>query len=325
MGGSTLPTASTAGYTRLRHASGTFVACECLAAWLPVLERLALARGYIKFNLDIIQLTGGNPLSADTHSKGGAFDLWQFDERIVALCREMGAPATWMRPWTNNHHTHGVLSGCIHNAPAYYQVTAQRAGYNGLGVGGRAGKDTHPDPSTYRTWKQGIAWAEAEIAKIAAAKAAAEKAAADLAKQAELERMKEFVMALSSSQQDTIYAAAQRTLGRDPQRYMAYNKELGRWTSVPEGTPGSRPSPSLDSLDGQTLRNDMNTIRNDIASLAAKQAADTAAILAAIGQIACGGGTPIDINAIREAASAGVADALGEGLDFTVSAAPKAA
>jgi len=313
VGGSTLPTASTTGYTRLRHASGTFVACECLAAWLPVLERLALARGYIKFNLDIIQLTGGNPLSADTHSKGGAFDLWQFDKRIVALAREMGAPATWMRPWTNNNHTHGVLSGCIHNAPAYYQVTAQRAGYDGLGVGGRAGKDTHPAPSTYRTWKQGIAWAEAEIKKIEA-----EKAAAALAKQAEIERMQEFIVSLSKSQQDLIYAAAERTLGRDPQRYMAYNKELGRWTSVPKGTPGSRPSPSLDSLDGQTLR-------NDIAGLAAKQAADTAAILAAIGQLALGNGTPIDLNAIREAASAGVADALGNGLDFTVTASRRAA
>lgn len=172
MGGSTLPTASTPGYTSLKHASGTFVTCVCLAKWLLVLERLALARGYIKYNLDILQLTGGNPLSGGTHTAGGVFDIKQFDKRIVADAREMGAPATWLRDMNfadgspGNTHTHGVLSGCSHNWPARYQIDAQKAGKDGFGYMGLKGTDPHPDPKVYRTWQQGIAWAEAEIARI---------------------------------------------------------------------------------------------------------------------------------------------------------------
>lgn len=162
MGGKTLPTASTAGYTTYEG----HVTCECVAEWLSWLERLCIAHGYIKFNLDILQLTGGNPLSGGTHAKGGCFDLSQFDQRIVALAREMGAPATWMRPWENNHHTHGVLSGCPHNSPARYQIDAQRKGRDGLGKAGLAGPDTHPSPKVYRTWQQGIAWAKSEIVRL---------------------------------------------------------------------------------------------------------------------------------------------------------------
>lgn len=94
MGGSTLPTASTPGYTTFRGR----VACECLAQWLPVYERLLLARGLIKSNIDIWQLTGGAAASGGTHSQGGAFDLlYQTGPAYVAVAREMGAPATWTR------------------------------------------------------------------------------------------------------------------------------------------------------------------------------------------------------------------------------------
>ena len=104
--------------------------------------------------------------------------------RIVALAREMGAPATWLRNMNfadgspGNTHTHGVLLGCDHNWPSNYQIIAQRRGYDGMGQGasgtpysgqwGYGGKDPHPGPATYRTWQQGIAWAKAELAKLTA-------------------------------------------------------------------------------------------------------------------------------------------------------------
>lgn len=177
-GGTPLPTPSTPGYTSFRG----FTSCVCLAAWLPVLERLALAHGFIKEKLDILQLTGDYALSGGNHREGGVFDIKQYDTRIVALAREMGAPATWLRNMNyadgspGNTHTHGVLTGCPHNTPAAYQITAQRRGYNGMGQGapgtayagmwGYGGKDPHPDPATYRTHTQGIAWANAQIVKL---------------------------------------------------------------------------------------------------------------------------------------------------------------
>lgn len=177
MGGITLPTASTPGYGEFRG----HVACDCLIKWLPVLERLLIAKGLIKQSIDILQLTGGYELSGGTHQAGGVFDLKQYDTRIVAVIREMGAPATWLRNMLyadgspGNTHTHGVLSGCPHNWPAAYQITAQARGYDGMGKGtvspyigvwGYGGKDPHPDPSTYRTWTQGIAWAESQLATL---------------------------------------------------------------------------------------------------------------------------------------------------------------
>lgn len=169
-GGATLPTASTPGYTLYKKR----VTCECLAKWLDAAERLGLARGLIKFNLDIVQLTGGNPLSGGTHTKGGAADLKQNSNAWIALYREMGA-AAWRRDgpdWEGNEHCHLILIGCEHNGPGEYQVIACKRGYNGLGKAtsgpyagqwGYGGKDPHPAPKTWRTWSQGIAWAEAQI------------------------------------------------------------------------------------------------------------------------------------------------------------------
>lgn len=173
MGGTTTPTPTTPGYTSFRG----FTSCKCLAQWLPVFERLLVLKGYIKQSIDVLQLTGTYSLSGGTHQAGGVFDIKQYDTRIVAVAREMGAPATWLRNMNyadgspGNTHTHGVLTGCEHNWPAAYQITAQRRGYDGMGQGwyggqylwGYGGKDPHPDPKTYRTWTQGIAWAKAEI------------------------------------------------------------------------------------------------------------------------------------------------------------------
>ncbi|NUR15556.1 MAG: hypothetical protein HOQ13_04510 [Dermatophilaceae bacterium] len=176
MGGApSLPTPSTAGYTSFRGRT----ACVCLAEWLPVLERLLLAHGVIKQSLDVVQLTGGAPASGGTHTQGGAFDIRQRDAVTVRVVREMGAPAFWPRTgpaWVGNEHAHGVLLGCPHNAPARYQLEAQRRGYDGLGqaktgpyagMWGYGGRDPQPGPATYRTWSQGIAWAETELAHLA--------------------------------------------------------------------------------------------------------------------------------------------------------------
>jgi hypothetical protein len=160
-------TAGTPGFTTFRG----HVSCTCLQAWLPVLEQLALARGFIQSNLDILQLTGSHSASAETHKRGGSFDLAQYDPRIVALAREMGAPATWLRPFYHpsgrkNFHTHGVLTGCPHNAPARYQVTAQRNGFDGLAHRNGRAPDPHPSPSSFRSWREGLEWAGAELERL---------------------------------------------------------------------------------------------------------------------------------------------------------------
>ena len=139
-------------------------ACECLAEWLPVFEKELLRRGVIKRNIDIAQLIGGASQSAGTHSKGGAFDIWQRDLTTIKVARQMGADATWKRTPAQgfSYHTHGVLRGCPHNTPARYQIGAVDAGYNGLGRGGRGGRDDGPRPLSGRSWREGIAWAKAQ-------------------------------------------------------------------------------------------------------------------------------------------------------------------
>lgn len=139
-------------------------ACPCLVEWLPVFEAELLRRGVIKRNIDIAQLIGGAAASAGTHSRGGAFDIWQRDLTTIKVARQMGADATWKRTPAQgfSYHAHGVLRGCPHNAPARYQIGAVDAGYNGLGRGGRGGKDDGPRPLSGRTWKEGIAWAKAQ-------------------------------------------------------------------------------------------------------------------------------------------------------------------
>lgn len=160
----TLPTQYTPGYGLyvVRTASGTtrsLVACDCLRSWLPVLTKYLNWMGYTKHNpLWIEQLTGGEPDSAGTHTQGGVFDLGYSNYDIAMTCREMGAPATWIRyrPTFDIDHTHGVLSNCPHNTPARYQITEQWNGGDGL-IGTRP--DPLPDPKIYRTWSEGRTWA----------------------------------------------------------------------------------------------------------------------------------------------------------------------
>lgn len=140
-------------------------ACPCLAEWLPVYEAELQRRGILEGELHIYQLIGGYVGSGGTHASGGAFDLLDLPgEEDLEVGRQMGADAYWTRKenWDGRggiRHNHGVLTGCPHNAPAAYQIDAVRAGYNGLGYGGRSARDDGPRPLSGRTYKQGIAWA----------------------------------------------------------------------------------------------------------------------------------------------------------------------
>lgn len=138
-------------------------ACSCLVKWLPAFEAELKRRGVIKSSIDVAQLIGGAPQSGGTHSTGGAFDIWQHDATTIRVAREMGA-ATWARTRAQGFdpHAHGVLNGCPHNRPARYQIAALAAGYNGLGLGGRGGRDDGPAPRSLRSWEDGIKWAKAQ-------------------------------------------------------------------------------------------------------------------------------------------------------------------
>jgi hypothetical protein len=144
-------------------------ACPCQVVWLPVFEAEAQRRGILHGPLPISQLIGGAATSAGTHSTGGAADFYPLgsitvdgDGGLVWLARQMGADATWHR-WFNwdGHggveHVHSVLTGCIHNSAARYQIDKVRAGLNGLA---NDFKDDGPRPLSGRTWQQGIEWAK---------------------------------------------------------------------------------------------------------------------------------------------------------------------
>jgi hypothetical protein len=143
-------------------------ACACLAAWLPIYEAELQRRGLLDGALRIFQLIGGAAASGGTHATGGAFDILDLPGNDdVAIARQMGADATWLRKYNwdgkgGMAHVHGVLRGCPHNGPARYQIDAVDDGYNGLGRGGRGAKDDGPRPLSGRTWVQGIAWARTQ-------------------------------------------------------------------------------------------------------------------------------------------------------------------
>lgn len=138
-----------------------YPACPCLAEWLPRYEAELQRRGVLAGPLRIYQLTGNAPASGGVHAEGGAFDITDYlGGEDVAVARQMGADATWARvAGFSTVHIHGVLTGCPHNGPARYQIDAVRAGFNGLGAGGRGGPDDGPRPLSGRSWRQGLEWA----------------------------------------------------------------------------------------------------------------------------------------------------------------------
>jgi hypothetical protein len=145
-------------------------ACPCQVEWLPAFEHEAQRRGILSGPLPISQIIGGAVQSGGTHATGGADDTYPLDginvDGYVWLSRQMGADATWHR-WFNwdgkngVEHVHRVLTGCIHNSAARYQIEKVRAGLNGLA---NDFKDDGPRPLSGRTWKQGLAWAKEQEA-----------------------------------------------------------------------------------------------------------------------------------------------------------------
>ena len=187
MGGSTLPTASTPGYGSITRNGRTFVGCDCVIQFLLAGERLGLAKGLLKEGLDIVQIVGNAAASAGVHRLGAAFDVMQLGPEWVIIWREMGA-SFWPRIddhpgvagdlWDNNTHGHGGID-CAHDSLIAYQMTAYWRGYSGLGKAssgryagqwGYGSKDKFTyRPKVRRTWREGIAWADAETARIKAA------------------------------------------------------------------------------------------------------------------------------------------------------------
>lgn len=170
MGGSTpvlaKPTDPGYGYYTQESTKRRFTACTCTIQWMPLFEKMMLLKGFVKQSVDIIQIVGGAEASANTHLHGGTIDIEQVGPDIVALARAAGANASWSRypPAFTNDHTHMVLTGCPHNADtSRYQTVAQRAGYDGLGYMGKAGKDPYPPHIPYRTFGEGMAWMKAQI------------------------------------------------------------------------------------------------------------------------------------------------------------------
>jgi hypothetical protein len=142
-------------------------ACPCQVVWIPAFEHEAQRRGWLTGEQHIYQLIGGSPLSGGTHLDGGADDTQYLNDNLIWLSRQMGADATWHRPYNwdghdSGEHVHRVLTGCPHNTPARYQIDAVRAGFNGLGHLGRGAPDNGPRPLSGRTWQRGIEWAKAQ-------------------------------------------------------------------------------------------------------------------------------------------------------------------
>ena len=134
-------------------------------AWAAAASYILAMLG-IDFSARIIQAYGNADASAGTHGiPPCAVDIrvWGLTrgqvEAVVRLLRECGWEATWYRDWVGNLHIHAACDIGTWT-PAQYQCKAVRAGYNGLGAGGRGGKDPHPRPSAWRSATQGAVWAE---------------------------------------------------------------------------------------------------------------------------------------------------------------------
>jgi endonuclease/exonuclease/phosphatase family metal-dependent hydrolase len=142
--------------------------CECLYESLPLVEKVMLKKGLIKYNLDVYQIIGGAVSSAGTHSTGGAVDTAQAFDAQLRVWRDAGYDAGWRRTTQQGFdiwHCHAVARGCPHNSPARYQISAVDDGYNGLGYNGHGGLDDGPRPLSHRTWQEGITWMKAYLAE----------------------------------------------------------------------------------------------------------------------------------------------------------------
>ena len=132
------------------------------AAWWE-LWRACIARDCPDIDIVLIQAAGSAAASAGTHADGWAIDLqtWHLTreqrERLVAHMRRYGASGTWYRyPPAFEPHIHAALDPGRRTTNSSYQVAAARAGYDGLGSGGRRGRDIHSAPAEWITAEEGI-------------------------------------------------------------------------------------------------------------------------------------------------------------------------
>lgn len=147
---------------------GAYLA-ETPAKWWGLWKQ-AVARDLPDIELVIIQAAGNASASAGTHADGWAIDLqtWHLSssqiERLVAHARRYGASGTWYRTRAQGFdpHIHAALDPGSGWTASSYQIEAVRDGYNGLGRGGRGGRDTHSAPARWITAAQGIALMEQE-------------------------------------------------------------------------------------------------------------------------------------------------------------------
>lgn len=156
-----------------------FPADSCLITWLPHFEDELREQGIILQPLQIMQLIGLAPASADVHSTGGAADLRETDPRVSKVARQMGA-VSWPRvtgSFANNRHTHLCLIGCTHLHPdGLQQIKEAYAGGDGLLGDLPDDIDLHSYLWPKRTWRQGIEWHKEQqltrkrIAKLEAAR-----------------------------------------------------------------------------------------------------------------------------------------------------------
>jgi len=136
-------------------------------AWLPVFIRWAKVVHGV--DVVVIQAAGGATASAGTHTDGCAIDIrsWNIPaDKIAAIllgAREAGGWA-WLRTKAQGFDPHiHIALDCDRYTASSYQVAAAKAGYNGLGSGGRGGRDDGPRPSTFRIWSAGVRWLQADI------------------------------------------------------------------------------------------------------------------------------------------------------------------
>ncbi len=151
------------------HGRPALVRAEVRPAWDALVELVRQELDGIDLDTRVLQAKGGAKASAGTHSDGAAIDVrvWNlnsFERReIVRLARECGFPASWDRPWEGNEHLH--LGADIPGVwtRVSYQVDAVRAGFNGLGAGGRKGADDGPRPTAWRNTSTGAQWARNQL------------------------------------------------------------------------------------------------------------------------------------------------------------------
>lgn len=144
--------------------------CAHMAVWLPLFSELCRLEGLVSSHLDVTQVLGSYKKSGETHKDGTAADVAQSARRVAELAREAGAPGSWPRgeSWgqpSMANHTHIALD-CPCMSRADYQIAAAKAGFNGLGAGGRAGPDYIKRPSVWRNYETGVAWMRQRITEL---------------------------------------------------------------------------------------------------------------------------------------------------------------